>query len=95
MAKILGLIFGIMAALFAAGTIAGLGSHVGIGSQSNSVPILIGGGMVGFLVVAFPAWVLGVMISSQGQLMKASLDGAVHSSPFLNNSQKAEVMSLK
>jgi hypothetical protein len=90
--RIVGILLGIMAALFVAGSIAG------IGSRSNQIPLLIvviGGGITAFLVVAFPAWVLGFMISSQAQVLKATLDGAVHTSPFLNNGQKAEVMSLK
>lgn len=37
---------------------------------------------------------LGVVISAQGQLLKAQADGAVHSSPFLSDEEKATAMSL-
>jgi hypothetical protein len=39
-------------------------------------------------------YVLGVLASAQGQILKASLDGAVNSSPFLANEHKAKIMSL-
>lgn len=49
---------------------------------------IIGGviGGIGFMI--------GVMISAQGQLMKAALDSAVNTSPFMNEDDKARVMSL-
>jgi hypothetical protein len=47
------------------------------------------GGIVG---VVF--WVMGILISAQGQVLKAQLDGAVHTSPFLSDPEKAQVMSL-
>jgi hypothetical protein len=37
---------------------------------------------------------LGILISALGQLMLATLDSAVHGSPFLDDEQKAEAMSL-
>ncbi|MDR3792546.1 MAG: hypothetical protein P4L03_04105 [Terracidiphilus sp.] len=37
---------------------------------------------------------LGILIQANGQSMKARFDSAVHSSPFLNDNQRAEVMSL-
>lgn len=40
-------------------------------------------------------WVCGVLISSQGQIMKACLDSAINSSPFLSDEHRAEAMSLK
>ena len=36
----------------------------------------------------------GVIVSAQGQNLKANLDSAVNSSPFLTNEQRAKVMSL-
>jgi hypothetical protein len=47
------------------------------------------GGVVGGI-----GFMVGVMISAQGQLMKAALDGAVNTSPFMNDDDKARVMSL-
>ena len=36
----------------------------------------------------------GILISAQGQTLKASLDSAVNNSPFLSNEQRAKIMSL-
>jgi len=36
----------------------------------------------------------GLVVSAQGQNLKATLDSAVNSSPFLTNEQRAKVMSL-
>jgi hypothetical protein len=63
-----------------AATILGLGTAF-MGAVFGGV---VGG--IGFMV--------GVMISAQGQLMKAALDGAVNTSPFMNDDDKARVMSL-
>lgn len=50
----------------------------------------------GFLacLIAGVAWILGVIVSAQGQILRAQLDSAVNSSPFLNESEKAMIMSL-
>lgn len=54
--------------------------------------------MLGSVVVAFGVglvfWVGGVFTAAQGQLLKAILDTAVNSSPFLSEGQRAEVMQL-
>jgi hypothetical protein len=39
-------------------------------------------------------YIAGVLVSTQGQILKASLDGAVNSSPFLADEHKAKIMSL-
>ncbi len=39
-------------------------------------------------------WVLGVLVSAQGQILKANLDEAVNTSPFLMDNQRAQIMSL-
>lgn len=46
------------------------------------------------LAVGIPLYVLGVLVTAQAQILKATLDTAVHSSPFLADEQKAKVMSL-
>ena len=54
---------------------------------------LVVAGIFGFIVwLVFFIW--GVLVSAQGQILKASLDGAVNSSPFLTNEQRATIMSL-
>ncbi|MEK6408096.1 MAG: hypothetical protein AABN34_14140 [Acidobacteriota bacterium] len=40
-------------------------------------------------------FVLGTLIAAQGQILKATLDAAVNSSPFLTDQDRAEIMSLK
>lgn len=37
----------------------------------------------------------GILVSSQGQILKATLDNAVNSSPFLSDEHRASMMSLK
>ena len=37
---------------------------------------------------------MGVVVSAQGQSLRASLDSAVNTSPFLTGEQRAKVMSL-
>lgn len=39
-------------------------------------------------------YVAGILVSAQGQMLKASLDCAVNSSPFLTNKERALIMSL-
>ncbi len=39
-------------------------------------------------------YIVGVIVSAQGQMLKASLDSAVHSSPFLDDDQRVRVMSI-
>ncbi len=54
-------------------------------------------GLAGILigvVVGVPLYVLGILVSAQGQILKATLDVAVNGSPFLSNDQKAEMMLL-
>jgi hypothetical protein len=36
----------------------------------------------------------GILVSAVGEILKASLDNAVNSSPFLEDSQRARIMSL-
>lgn len=58
------------------------------------------GGIVFFLfgliaaLIGLISWVIGIFVSALGQLLKADIDAAVNTSPFLTNSDRAEVMSL-
>jgi len=61
------------------------------GDASSALGIM----MIVFGVVAGTLfYLLGVLVSAQGQILKASLDGAVNSSPFLTNQHRAKIMSL-
>ena len=39
-------------------------------------------------------YMIGVLVCANAQILKASLDGAVNSSPFLSNEHRAKIMSL-
>jgi len=79
----------------AVGVIVGIiGILGGILAASSSGLFLVGGVALG-VVGGIPIYVLGVLVSALGQQTKACLDSAVHSSPFLSDSEKASVMSLK
>lgn len=51
-------------------------------------------GVLSAMVIAVPIFVLGVLVAAQGQILKATLDTAVHGSPFLEKEEMAKVMSL-
>jgi hypothetical protein len=46
-------------------------------------------------LVAFGGWVIGVVLAGGGQFLTAALDSAVHSSPFLTNAQRAQLLRLE
>jgi hypothetical protein len=51
-------------------------------------------GVIAGAMIAIPLYVLGILVTANAQMLKASLDSAVHSSPFLSDAQKAQVMAL-
>jgi hypothetical protein len=53
------------------------------------------GGLLAGLSIGIPIYVLGILVSAHGQVLKATLDSAVHSSPFLSPNQVAKIMSLE
>ena len=92
-----------------AGAIVGVGGLVKtLGVVAAAVTVVIGLGAASTLnssvplVAALPValvtwlllWALGVLVAAQGELLKANVDGAVNTSPFLLDDQRAEVMSL-
>ena len=78
-AKVIGFIVG--AALLAAGV------------QGRSV---FGGAAIGLgVLVAALFWILGTLVAAIGENLKAVLDTAIYSSTFLNNAQRAKIMSLE
>jgi hypothetical protein len=50
--------------------------------------------IVAGIIAAVWFYIVGVLVSAQGQILKASLDSAVNSSPFLTNAHRANIMSL-
>jgi len=92
-----------------AGIIAGFGTVVKmLGIAAAVVMILAGiwiaistnvlGSLIASVLLALLTWLLvwalGVVVSAQGELLKANIDAAVHTSPFLVDEQRAEIMSL-
>jgi hypothetical protein len=65
-----------------------------VGSQTDKVLQSFGAGLLAGAVVAVPLYVLGVLVSAVGQNLKATLDTAVHGSPFLMKEDMARIMSL-
>ena len=66
-----------------------------LGQRSGSAAfgsLLFGGVVAGTVGLLF--WLLGVLISSQGQVLLASLDVAVNGSPFITDDDRAAAMSL-
>lgn len=59
--------------------------------------LVFGGLVVGAISGAFVGgliFLLGILISAQGQLLLTQADAAVHTSPFLREEEKAKAMSL-
>ena len=89
--------------------VAGVLDGVGNLAQAGGVIVIIGGTLfiifgpsgistwiTGILaaIIGFVLFVLGTLVSAVGQGIKASLDTAVHTSPFLSEGQKSLAMSL-
>jgi hypothetical protein len=62
------------------------------GGDIQVISLIVGAIFGGTVWLVFFIW--GVLVSAQGQILKASLDGAVNGSPFLTNEQRATIMSL-
>jgi len=80
--KAIGFILGALtalAALFGAGN-GGFGAFI--------VGTCLGG------IVALLFWMCGVIVAAQGQILQATLDSAVSSSPFLTDKQRAGAMGV-
>jgi uncharacterized membrane protein required for colicin V production len=80
--------------LIGAGLLVLLGAAVASDGPRNPLSLL---GVLGIAFGLFAGalfFIIGVMVSAQGQILKASLDGAVNSSPFLTNEHRARIMSL-
>jgi hypothetical protein len=59
----------------------------------HSTQYLIGGFLLA-AIVGIPIFVLGVLVTAQGQILKATLDTAVNSSPLLTKDEMKQIMSL-
>lgn len=64
-----------------------------VGGQMGSAGLSFAAGLLAGLAVAIPTFVMGILLSAQAQILKATLDTAVHTSPFLSKEDMAHVMS--
>jgi len=80
----------VLAALIVFGALLSAGQ---IGGAGAIVTFFLG--VIGAAFVGGQFYLLGVIVMAQGQILKASLDCAVNSSPFLQNEHRAKIMSLK
>jgi hypothetical protein len=74
--------------------VGGLVALVGLAAGSQSTQFAIGGVILG-VILAFPFYVFGVLVSAQGQILKATLDTAVNSSQLLTKDEMRQIMSLQ
>lgn len=84
-AKTLGIVFGLLIG------VGGVFVAMNSGGRDSSGVAAIAVAAI-FLILIFG--IIGIVISSVGQLLRATLDTAVHSSPFLGESEKARAMGL-
>jgi len=87
--KILGIIIAVVIALLG---IVGSGS-AGRTANEYSAVVVIGSLVFGTIVGLF-FYFVGILVSAQGQILKATLDSAVNTSPFLSSENRAKIMSL-
>jgi hypothetical protein len=65
----------------------------GIANSTNSAGAVVAS-IPAALVTWLLLWALGVLVAAQGELLEANIDGAVNTSPFLVDEQRAQIMSL-
>jgi hypothetical protein len=65
---------------------------IAVTGGADTTALLIG--LVAAVLVGVPLYALGILVSAHGQMLKATLDTAVNTSPLLENDQKASIMSL-
>ncbi len=63
-------------------------------AAADKSPVIIGIGLFAAIVVGVLLFILGILISAIGQILKASLDSAVNTSPLLSNADRIKIMSL-
>ncbi len=66
---------------------------MGFVAGSQSAQFILGGIILG-AIIGIPIYVLGILVSAQGQILKATLDTAVNSSALLTKDEMRKMMSL-
>ena len=59
----------------------------------KSAELALGSVLLG-AIVAIPIYILGILVTAQGQILKATLDCAVNGSPLLTKDEMRQIMSL-
>jgi len=86
------LIGAVLATLVIAGGLVSMTVLMTLNGDAAFAVLLVSVGVGG--VVGMFGYALGTLIATLGQMLRASLDCAVNSSPFLNNELRAEIMSI-
>ncbi len=91
--KIIGFV---LAAINLLGTVYFASLASGFGNNTSGGVFILAFAIGGLyaLIIGFVFYVIGVFISSQGQVLIATLDNTVGNSPFLTDSLKAKIMSI-
>ena len=92
--KVLKIIGIVVACLSLLGGIIGYSAMPSVEGAGAVKLIMIVYGVFGAVFSWLIFWLWGVVISAVGQLLRATLDGAVHTSPFLSDDQRAEAMGV-
>lgn len=67
---------------------------VAISGEARDIRLILSGSLLA-IFSGVSIYVLGILVSALGHILKANLDTAVHSSPFLSDDQRASIMSIK
>jgi len=78
-----------LAGLCVIAAVAGISKSIANELTPSAGPLVIG--LLEAAAVGVPLYVLGILVSAVGQVLKATLDTAVHTSPFLDTNQKAQI----
>ncbi len=93
--KVIGFLLGALIAFTFISFAASVSSGNLRGQRTDGVDaVILIVGLLWGAVVFTVFFIAGVIISAQGQILKANVDAAVHTSPFVNDDQKAQIMSL-
>lgn len=68
-------------------TLSGLVAASNLGASVGFAGLLLG------VLVALPFYALGVLVSAQGQILKATLDTAVNTSPLLSHDEIRQILT--
>lgn len=79
-----------LAGLCVIGAVAGVSQSLANLSSFNGGPVLMG--LIAAVAVGVPFYALGILVSAVGQILKATLDTAVHTSPFIDKHQMAKII---